>query len=152
MLLLCGDPPCGRLEKKCWITRRSDWLGTQMCSSPEAVGTSALELFLLLDKSAAGGEIKEDKKWHLLSYTTQCIFCSLREVKSSTRGMFTACAVLIGFLMVLTGIRNVQLQFWFVYYVCLSSTCMEQKWYLWCFLTATRQSSSAPLSVCWKPP
>lgn len=59
--LLCGDPLCGRLEKKCWITLRSAWLGTQMCSSAAAVNTSALELFLLLDQLAVKREEREDE-------------------------------------------------------------------------------------------
>lgn len=56
VVLLCGDPLCGRLEKKCWITLSSDWLGTQMCSSSDDASTSALELFLLLDQSAQSTE------------------------------------------------------------------------------------------------
>lgn len=81
VVLLCGDPLCGRLEKKCWITLRSDGLGTQMWSSPDAVSTSALELFLLLEHSAVEGEVKEDKKNNLFAKLPQhlyiCVFIFL---------------------------------------------------------------------------
>lgn len=76
VVLLCGDPLCGRLEKKCWITPRSDWLGTQMCSSPDAVSTSALELSLHLNRSAAEGEGKDDKN-NLFAKSHNTVFASL---------------------------------------------------------------------------
>lgn len=42
------------------MTLRSGWPGTQMCSSPEAVSTSALELFLLLEQSPIEGEVRKN--------------------------------------------------------------------------------------------
>lgn len=63
--LLCGDSLCGRLEKKCCRTPRSAWLGVQMCSSPDAASTSALELFLLLGQAADDGEGKGDENLSL---------------------------------------------------------------------------------------
>lgn len=41
---------CGRLERRCWMTTRSVWLGSPMWSSPSAIRTSAAEHFLLRKK------------------------------------------------------------------------------------------------------